>query len=267
MILKTHAIVLNIRPYSRTSHIVTWLTRDYGRITTAVKGACRTKSAFLGQYDLFYTCELLFYRRARNGVHAIRECSPLELREPLRSNWRGAAAAGYISDLTARVAVSDHAEAIYNDLRHALDTLCCCEPKSIEPLVFWFEIRLLSHHGIAPDFSICPDCYPQDTEWLRFSIPAGRFICPHPGGTRESNPAITLQKDVVKLLRRFAKCSTFIAHQYAPILHPANKNDKKSNLILGLSRFLGIFIVFHLDLPAAIRRTAFEILNSKPASL
>lgn len=264
MILKTEAIVLSIRPYSRTSHVVTWLTRDYGRITTAVKGACRTKSAFLGQYDLFYTCELLFYRRSRNGVHAIRECSPLEFREPLRSNWRGTAAAGYITNLTAHITTT-HSKDIYNDLLHALDTLCNCEAKSIKPLIFWYEIRLLGHHGIAPDFSLCPECSSAASEWLRFSIAAGRLTCTHRGDKQRYTPVVTLHKEVIKLLRRFAKCDTFIAHQYSPILHTENKNEKKSNLILGLSRFLGIFIVFHLDLPASVRCTAFEILNSKPA--
>ena len=38
-IIKTEGIVLAIRPWSRTSHIVTWLTPDHGCVTTLVKGA------------------------------------------------------------------------------------------------------------------------------------------------------------------------------------------------------------------------------------
>ncbi|MCL2104026.1 MAG: recombination protein O N-terminal domain-containing protein, partial [Kiritimatiellaeota bacterium] len=86
MIIKTEAVALQIRPWSKTSHIVTWLTPGHGCVVTAVKGACRPKSAFLGQYDLFYTCELLFYRRERGGIHAIRECTPLRRRDPLRDD-------------------------------------------------------------------------------------------------------------------------------------------------------------------------------------
>lgn len=265
MILKTDAIVLHIRPYSGTSHVVTWLTRDYGRIVTAVKGACRPKSAFLGQYDLFYTCELLFYRHSSNGVHAMRECTPLQLREPLRNNWRGVTAAGYLTDLTSRLTVSEHSEEVFDDLSHALDTLCSCDATSLEPLIFWYEMRLLEHHGIAPDFTSCPRCHPPETEWFKFSIAAGRFICPHPGGMRETTPSITLGRDVVKLLRRFGRCDRFSAHQYAPVIRNDYKSDKNINLILGLSRFLGIFIAYHLDLPAVIRRTAFETINSQPA--
>ncbi|MFO7936131.1 MAG: DNA repair protein RecO [Kiritimatiellia bacterium] len=264
MIVKTEAIVLNIRPYSRTSHVVTWLTRDYGRITTVVKGACRAKSAFLGQYDLFYTCELLFYQRSRNGIYIIRECSPLEFREPLRTDWRGAAAAGYIAELTSHVAAG-FTDRTYSDFSHALDILCHCERKSIKPLLFWYEMRILRNHGTAPDFTPCPDCSFSESEWIRFSIPAGRIICVHSDNSNERSPCVTLHREVVKVLRRFARCETFEARQYTPVLHPHEKTDKKSNLILGLSRFLGIFIVFHLDMPASVRCTVFEILNSKPA--
>ena len=247
--------------------MVTWLTEDHGRITTVVKGACRPKSAFLGQYDLFYTCELLFYRRENNGTHAIRECTPLEFREPLRTNWRGAAAAGYITNLTARVTESHETKPIYDDLLHALDTLCDCDPKSIAALIFWFEMRLLIHHGISPDFTICPQCHPAERQWLRFSIPSGRFSCSHLNETQTNTPSLSLHKDVIKCLRRFAKCDKFSARHYTPVLTPQNKKLKKINLMLGLSRFLGIFIGFHLDLPASIRRTAFEILNTNPASM
>ena len=64
---KTEAICLDIRPWSRTSHVVRWMTPD-GPVTTVVKGAVRPKSAFLGQYDLNYTCEIVYYSRAK-GEH------------------------------------------------------------------------------------------------------------------------------------------------------------------------------------------------------
>ena len=79
-IIKTQGIVLSIHPWSQTSHVVTWLTPDHGPVTTLVKGAVRTKSAFLGQYDLFYRCDLLYYARASGDLHALREVTPRNLR-------------------------------------------------------------------------------------------------------------------------------------------------------------------------------------------
>ena len=84
---KTKGVCLNIYPWSKTSHIVSWLTPK-GKITTSVKGAARPKSAFLGQYDLNYECEIVYYLGAKGDVHALRECAPTALREELRLNYK-----------------------------------------------------------------------------------------------------------------------------------------------------------------------------------
>ena len=100
---KTAAVCLRIHPWSRTSHIVSWLTPD-GPLSTIVKGAVRPKSAFLGQYDLNYTCEILYYVRGRRGLHPLRECAPLNLRENLRGDFRNLALAGYFRELMVQFA-------------------------------------------------------------------------------------------------------------------------------------------------------------------
>ena len=78
--VKSEAICLSVRPWSQTSHVVAWLT-PCGKVGTVVKGAVRPKSFFLGQYDLNYTCEILYYGRARGDLHALRDCVPLSRRE------------------------------------------------------------------------------------------------------------------------------------------------------------------------------------------
>ena len=103
-IVKTQGIVLAVYPWSQTSHVVTWLTPDQGPVTTLVKGAVRAKSAFLGQYDLFYRCDLLYYARASGDLHALREVTPRNLRERLRGDWRATALAGYAADLVKDLA-------------------------------------------------------------------------------------------------------------------------------------------------------------------
>ena len=40
--IKTEAICLDIRPWSRTSHVVSWLT-PMGKVATVVKGAVRSE--------------------------------------------------------------------------------------------------------------------------------------------------------------------------------------------------------------------------------
>jgi len=159
MIVKTNAIALRIVPYSRTSHVATWMTEDLGRVSTVVKGAVRPKSAFLGQYDVGYTCELLFYERARNGLHVAKECAPLKLRGHFRRSWRAFTCGSYICDLVHHATLPTHErqDGVYLLLEQVLDALC---EEGQDPMVLmhWFELRLLQVLGYAPRVGRCVSC-------------------------------------------------------------------------------------------------------------
>ena len=266
MIIPTQAIVLQIRPWSQTSHMVTWLTPDHGKIVTAIKGACRPKSAFLGQYDLFYTCDLLFYRREHDGIHAIRECTPVALREPLRQCWRHAAVAAYLADLTARVAVGQQeSAALFALLTHTLDRLASPQQPDLCSLLLWYETHLLRLLGLMPDLTTCPYCHTPDRFWLRFSLPSGRFLCPHLAQSQRGESTLALHRNVRDLLLNLgqqAVSAPFPGQVSGPFA--SKKSAVSANLLLGLSRFLGMFITFHLDVPSAVRRVTWEMLDTTP---
>jgi len=265
MIIQTQAIALQIRPWSKTSHMVTWLTPDYGRIVTSVKGACRPKSAFLGQYDLFYTCDLLFYRHDHDGIHAIRECAPLNLREPLRRHWRHAAAASYLVDLTARVTLGHQdSVALFELLSQTLDLLASSPEISAKGLILWYETHLLRHLGVLPDFTTCPQCHPPDRPWLRFSMSSGRFLCQHLAQLQQGDATLSIHRDVQTLFLTLCQSSVPPSGNHFFDSLARKKSDPKSNLLLGLSRFLGMFITFHLDVPSAVRRVTLEMLDTTP---
>lgn len=149
MIEKTEAIVLRCVPFSETSRMVVWFTQDHGKVTTAIKGSQRAKSMFIGQYDLFYTCELLYYQRETDHVHAIKECSPLHMRTMLRSNWKACAAASYMADLFSRFSPARaHQPGLYELLAYGLDHAPLV---SVNPtFLFWFELSVLRRLGLAP---------------------------------------------------------------------------------------------------------------------
>ena len=149
MIAKTEAIVLRVAPFSETSRMVVWFTNDHGKVTTAIKGSQRPKSMFLGQYDLFYTCELLYYERETDHVHAIKECSPLHTRSILRSNWKACAAASYMADLFHRFSPSRaHQHGLYELLAYGLDHAPLVSVNLT--FLFWFELHVLDQLGLAP---------------------------------------------------------------------------------------------------------------------
>ncbi len=262
LLLKDNALCLNVRPFSKTSQMVTWLSEAHGRITTPIKGALRPKSAFLGRYDLGYTCELVFYAHSRaDGVHNIRECSPLIFREALRTNWRRAATANYACDLALRTAQPGLANPdLFRTLSQFLDTLECCPQYQITLALLWFEARLLQAVGVTPDFTRCPHC--DDTPRHLFSVEEGYLLCPHRPTRLRTPPTLTLHDDILQLF------AYFLEIPLPQLLAAAQTSTRADDLgrpepfpgIFGLRRFLGIFLNVHLDLLPGPRRTILDLL-------
>ena len=225
-IVRTDGIVLAIRPWSRTSHVVAWLTPDHGVVSTLVKGAVRPKSAFLGQYDLFYACELLYYARASGDLHALREVTPRKFREALRGRWRETALAAYAADLVRALAPpDDEAAAWYAFLDRFLDAV----PATAGGLVR-LEMEVLRLAGLAPDFSEVDPA----AEWTPFSVDRGR------AGT--GLRTLRLSPATVAALRRPDA--------------PTTKEDALADAV----RFLGVFLAFPLETPPEVRRGLVRLL-------
>ena len=146
--IKTPGVGLGIHPWSRTSHVTSFLT-PYGRILTVVKGAVRPKSAFLGQYDLNYTCELLYYARAKGDLHALRECSPLDRRDFLRGDFRALVLAEYYRFVCAQLAPEcPEAEDWYNLLVASLDALEGASAADLPAQMLAFDRQALTLAGV-----------------------------------------------------------------------------------------------------------------------
>ena len=222
--------MLAIHPWSRTSHVVAWLTPDHGVVSTLVKGAVRPKSAFLGQYDLFYACDLLYYARASGDLHALREVAPRNLRERLRGRWRETALAAYAADLVRDLAPPDSESAAWYAFLDGFLDAVDGTPAGLVRL----EMQLLGLAGLAPDFSGVDPSAP----WSPFSVDRGRVGA----GSR----TVRLSPRTVAALQRPDAATT--------------KEDALADAV----RFLGVFLAFHLDTPPDVRRGVLRLLA--PAS-
>ena len=221
---KTDAICLDIRPWSRTSHVVAWLTRT-GRVATLVKGAVRPKSAFLGQYDLNYTCEIVFYSRSRADMHALRECSPLEMRDGLRGGYRAMAVAGYFRSLVQDFAPSGpDCGAWYEALAAALDRLCA-DPDGAATVgeVLRFELAVLGLLGLKPEL---------EAESGAFALRGERRIP--------------------------------VSASVAAYLRDPTRPVENMQIPLDAARVIGVFYQFHLDCASDVRRSVLKMISKKP---
>ena len=226
--VKSEAICLSVRPWSRTSHVISWLTPS-GRVATLVKGAVRPKSAFLGQYDLNYTCEIVYYSRARGEVHALRECFPLKMREALRSDYKALALAGYFRLLAERFAPQgDDALAWFKELSAALDFSCggVNGPGAAAMLLLFFEIKVLALLGLRPEVESA----------------AGSFAL-------RGERTMPVSGDVAELVGSLSV-----------LTRPPSVADDFP-IPLDALRVIGVYYSLHLDLPPDVRRSVLGIVS------
>ncbi len=245
--------MLRVIPYRTTSHVVVWLTETGRRITTIVKGAARPRSPFLGQYDLGYTCELLYYDRETGGIHHIRECMPLVPRAYLRTNWAAMACASYFCHLANLTTPID----VLVPEAHALLTVSLDSLDSAQnpELVLWYEMALLHHLGLAPRVERCLGCGRRDTpnaERNVFSVARGGVLCAACKRAPGHDHAGTLPMDPAVL--------DFLQHAAAL---PPPHSGRRLSLIeeFQTSRILGMFLQYHVDLPPECRDTVLRLLR------
>ncbi|HOW96997.1 MAG TPA: DNA repair protein RecO [Kiritimatiellia bacterium] len=256
MILKTTALALRLYPFSNTSRIVSWLTPDQGRIVTMIKGSQRARSLFLGQYDLFYTCELLYHRRERGGLHIARECSPLKWRAGLRHDWKAAATASYLAGLVAQ-AVPPEAphESLFRLLDSALDHLEAAGAG--EPFVFWFELRLLEALGLSPRLRNCAACGAELASSSRrsdFAAARGGLLCAGCVDKTSSGPRVG--GDVLGMLAGW---------QQARLPQGPLNTKCSARQIQAIEALLSGFLEYHLDVRPVGRREALDVLARRVA--
>ena len=285
--IKSEAICLSVTPWSKTSHVVTWLTPS-GRVGTVVKGAVRPKSAFLGQYDLNYTCEIVYYVRAKGELHALRECAPLDRRDALRDDYASLVLAGYFRFLVDRFAPQgpDCAD-WYATLSAALDALvancadsqsgcdscstrqecrvpsevmaqrgrdipvACPEGDHLISLLLKVELRILHLLGLDPEIE----------------AESGAFVL---RGERK----IPVSPEVAAYLRSHAPATQSLSHPAtqplshlatSPLSHPATQSlsHLPSPLPLDAARALGVYYNFHVDGVSDVRRAVLRLIHNK----
>lgn len=275
MIIKSEAIVLRITPFAETSRVVLWLTRDHGKIATIIKGAQRRRSLFLGQVDLFYTCELLFYLRLFRGLHIVKECSVLKPRTPLRARWRATACASYFADLVGKISprYAPHPE-LFRLLDIALDYFA--DQSALELGLFWFELKLMKLMGLAPQLKECLRCHRQLTAAGSLSgqgsLPAG---VPQASVFSWARGGILCRACASSSRDRAAESETLITPDMLALLNSwqasrswrsAQSSACTPRQTRELERILGQFLQHHLELDGVARATAFSILRTRLAA-
>ena len=155
--LKTPAFVVHFLNYGESDRIVTFFTREFGKIKGIAKGARRSRKRFSNAIETFSHSMLLFSRRDENSLAVIENCDVLNHYPQIRADLARTMTASYMVELVDRfTAEGKRSAATFQLLEDFLGLLE--EGHGPEETARFFELRLLRLSGYEPRLDRCILC-------------------------------------------------------------------------------------------------------------
>jgi DNA repair protein RecO (recombination protein O) len=155
--LKTAAFVLRTLPYSESDLIVSFYSRDFGKIKGIAKGAKRSKKRFANVFEPFSLTSAIFSRKNRDTLALIEACDVTEHFDTIRRDMGKTLIASYFIDLVDQFSPEGKAnEKVFQLLEDFLAVLNRKSPSEV--FVRFFELRLLAAAGFEPVIEHCIIC-------------------------------------------------------------------------------------------------------------
>ena len=172
---RSAAVVIGSFPLGESDRVVTFFSRDFGRMRGVARAARRIKSRFGGSLELFTLGQLVFFDTGRSELVRIDHFDVTHPFAPLREDLGRLGEAAWVVEIVARTTGErDRQPALYGLLVRALKAM---EEATRPPRVAaCFGVRCLDLLGHRPRLDRCVECgraYP-------FSRPAlgeGGVLC------------------------------------------------------------------------------------------
>ena len=179
---KTDGIVLRVVDFSETSCIVTWMTRDFGKITTMAKGARRPKSSFEAAIDVLAICRLVFLHKTSGAMSLLTEAKLERRFRSSATNLKRLYAGYYIIELLN--ILTDEGDSNPELFELAIKTIQLIDSNQIQDgdvnlALLRFEVKTLNLLGHQPMLTKCVSCGREKTTMTRvqFGLNAGGVLC------------------------------------------------------------------------------------------
>ncbi len=170
----TDGLVIRETPVGEADKFITMLTRDWGVMRAAARGARKANSRHAAATRLLTHVQLSM-QEGKNSWY-IDDARPLHVFFDLKNDLESLTLAQYFCELAGVIAPRE--EPAEEELRLLLNALHYLAAGQRPPLLLKavVEGRLLSGAGYTPDLSACSHCGRQEGD-LRFLPGEGRLIC------------------------------------------------------------------------------------------
>ncbi len=199
-LLKTRAVILRSLRWGDADRILTFYSKNFGKIRGVARGARRMKTRFGGVLEPFGIVDLTLFQKTPDALGQISQIDLVTSFNPIRKDLGVMIAAARMVRMVEVITVDrDPNQEMFSALAHGLEMLT---PESdLALLTLLFQIHVLGHTGFRPQLDHCAECGKTEAshtpQW--FSPRLGGLVC-NPCGQRGGGPVLSLSKGSVAFI-------------------------------------------------------------------
>ncbi len=253
---KTEAVVIKSTNLREADKIITFFSREYGKIQGVARGIRKIRSKYGGKLDLFNRVNVIFFQKVENLQEShpllrITQADVVEVFPTLKNDFNRIIGASYLAEFLNRT-FEDHDAShplVYTLVCRTLKALATFE--NVRPIIPGFEIKLLIHLGYAPVLDRCTSCQKAKVDFLKnapqqhkpdsksllgFHFAKGGILCPHCKNLKKAR--IDVSSEAIDMLQHLL--STEILQLERMPLSPQFHQEIKALLTGYIQYHLGI---------------------------
>lgn len=201
---KSDAVLLKKRNLRESSLVLTFCTKDFGKVSGVIKGVRGPRAAMGASPMLFSLNRIVFYESRKRKLNTISHCDLLDFFDLIRKDFQRTVYAEYFLELVDSLSAEfDKNEEVFKLLVDSLRLLCTSA--SAKRIARIFEIRFMNLLGLMPELVSCYNCGAKSPEGSRFSLRLGGLICRNCFAKDRS--AVDVSKGTINFIEHIKKVS------------------------------------------------------------
>ncbi len=175
---RSNAFVLKSMKYGESDRIVTFFSRDFGKIAGIAKGAVRSRKRFGGALELLSEVNVTYEEREGRELGRIDNCDLVMAHVRSQEDIKIYYAFSYMAEMVDLFSGFNEADKRFYRLMQAV--ILAIEQKiTLAVCIRYFEIWVLRLHGLFPEIEHCSSCGKETKKsGGHFIDGAGEFLCP-----------------------------------------------------------------------------------------
>jgi DNA repair protein RecO (recombination protein O) len=155
----SEAIVLRTYPLKEADLVVSFLTREQGRLRGVAKRARRVKSAFGSGLERLSQVRMAYFQRENRELVNLDSCELIQSQFRLAADYRASIALDFIAEVTEQMLpAAEPNERYFRLMLAVLEHLRAEQPGSVWRAATYFALWAVRLSGFLPELTVCVSC-------------------------------------------------------------------------------------------------------------